>query len=97
MRAARTPPEPPPITNRSTSNSAISTPNISSPGSKSLSLTRFLHANRGPLRSKTLRLNLLAAFAHLGAELGVDRFGKVLRPLVHIGHAELNRLGFIGE
>ena len=28
---------------------------------------------------------------HLGAELAVDDFGKRLRPLVHIGHAELDR------
>jgi hypothetical protein len=47
IRAARTPPEPPPITNRSTSNSAM----VTLPG---FYLTRFLHANRHPLRSKTL-------------------------------------------
>src|ERR1700730_13819868 len=96
MRAARTPPEPPPMTNRSTSNSVISTPNISPPGSKNLLLTRFLDANRDPLRSKTLSSDLLAAFAHLGAELGVDDFGETLRPLVHIGHRKLNCLGLGG-
>src|SRR3954451_13139442 len=39
--------------------------------------------------------DFLAAFAHLGAEFTIDGFGKSLRPLVHIGHAELNspRLG----
>src|SRR6478609_9394141 len=79
IRAARTPPEPPPITNRSTSNSAI----VTQPGSI---LTRFLHANRHPLRSKTLwKSYLLAAFAHLGAEFAIDGFGKSLRPLIHIG------------
>src|ERR1700730_11804354 len=71
IRAARTPPEPPPITNRSTSNSAI----LALPGF--LFLTRFLHANRHPLRSKALRKSdLLAALAHLGAEFAVDRFSK---------------------
>src|SRR6267142_415672 len=93
IRAARTPPEPPPMTNRSTSNSAMVTQNATS------LLTRFLHANRHPSRikfgtgpcSKTLcKSNLLAAFAHLGAEFTVDGFGKNLRPLIHIGHAELN-------
>ena len=34
--------------------------------------------------------DLLAALAHLGAELAVDDLGKILRPRVHIGHAELN-------
>src|SRR3954471_2077243 len=63
IRAARTPPEPPPMTNRSTSNSAIA---VSS--------------------------DLLAALAHLGAEFAVDRFAESLRPLVHVGHAELDRL-----
>src|SRR6266478_3016915 len=90
MRAARTPPEPPPMTNRSTSNSAM----VTLPGF--YFLTRFLHANRHPLRSKTLwKSYLLAALAHLGAEFTVDGFGKNLRPLVHKGHAELNcpRLG----
>src|SRR6266851_1525807 len=88
IRAARTPPEPPPMTNRSTSNSAM----VTLPGF--YFLTRFLHANRPPLRSKTLwKSYFLAAFAHLGAELGVDGFGKLLRPLIHIGHAGLNCLG----
>src|SRR5216684_2314772 len=89
IRAARTPPEPPPMTNRSTSNSAMSHP------ARILCLTRFLHANRPPLRSKTLwKSDFLAALAHLRAELRVDRFSKLLRPLVHIGHAELNCPGF---
>src|SRR6476659_7788045 len=83
IRAARTPPEPPPITNRSTSNSAISVPD------RSLFLTRFLHANRHPLRLKT-RSDFLAALAHLGAEFAVDRFGETRCPLIHIGHAELD-------
>src|SRR6266850_740195 len=83
MRAARTPPEPPPMTNRSTSNSAISTPpEIVSPDQTSLS---------------NFQLDFLAALAHLGAELGVHRFGKDLRPLVHIGHAELNGPGLVRE
>src|SRR5207237_9990586 len=78
IRAARTPPEPPPMTNRSTSNSAISTPpEIVSSGSE--------------IRSPKFPLNFLAALAHLGAELGVHRFGEGLRPLVHIVPAELNR------
>src|ERR1700738_823274 len=39
--------------------------------------------------------DLLAALAHLGAKFTVDGFGEGLRPLIHIGHAELNcpRLG----
>src|SRR6266849_9415595 len=85
IRAARTPPEPPPMTNRSTSNSAM----VTLPGF--YFLTRFLRANRYPIRSKTLwKSYLLAAFAHLGAEFAIDGFGKDLRPLIHIGHAELN-------
>src|SRR5437879_178773 len=100
------------MTNRSTSNSAM----VTLPGF--YFLTRFLHANRYPLRSKTIlffdafstrepvptslenaieKSDLLAAFAHLGAELCVDRFGKILRPLVHIGHAELDCPGLRRE
>src|ERR1700712_4966913 len=67
IRAARTPPEPPPMTNRSPSKSAICSP------------------GRSQFRS-----DFLAAFFHLGAELIVDRLGENLRPLVHIGHAELD-------
>src|SRR5215471_14939825 len=74
IRAARTPPEPPPITNRSTSNSAIPTSTEFVPGS-----------------------DLLAALAHLGTKLAVDDFGELLRPLVHIGHAELDGAGLVGE
>src|SRR6185312_7560144 len=70
MRAARTPPEPPPITNRSTSNSAMVSPD----------------------RVWSHRSDLLAALAHLGAEIGIDLFGKPLRPLGHVSHALLNRL-----
>src|SRR5215468_5617232 len=36
------------------------------------------------------RSDLLAPLAHFGTELAVDGLGKVLRPAVHIGHAELN-------
>src|SRR5512138_1419549 len=72
MRAARTPPEPPPMTNRSTSNSAMV---------------------RVPIWSS----DILTALLHLGAELAVDDFGKLLRPLVHIGHAELDGAGFVRE
>src|SRR5215475_2047181 len=75
IRAARTPPEPPPMTNRSTSNSAI------------------FHLD--PIWKQSL--DLLAPLAHFGAELAVHGLGKVLGPLVHIGHAELNRPGFAGE
>src|SRR5258706_3157115 len=73
IRAARTPPEPPPMTNRSTSNSAI----------------------QAPLKAGVCGSYLLAAFAHLGPEFAIDDFAKLLRPLVHKGHAELNcpRLG----
>src|ERR1700710_1461810 len=71
IRAARTPPEPPPMTNRSTSNSAIS----------------------APIEIRLPWSNLLAALAHLGAELAVDHFGKTIRPLLHIGDAALNCLG----
>src|SRR3954454_23832743 len=74
MRAARTPPEPPPMTNRSTSKSAIG-----SPGTRSG------------------RSEILAALFHLDAELFVDRLGKNLPPLVHIGHAELDRPGLVHE
>src|SRR5215475_10154738 len=72
MRAARTPPEPPPITNRSASNSAISHLDlVCKPAS-----------------------DLLAALAHFGAEFTVDGLGEVLGPVVHVGHAGLNCLGF---
>ena len=37
--------------------------------------------------------DLLAALAHLGAEFTVDGFGEILRPAVHVGHAELNGAG----
>src|SRR3954467_2098070 len=49
-----------------------------------------------PLRLKTLS-NFLAALLHLGAELAVDGFGKGLRPLVHVGHAELDGAGLARE
>src|SRR6187551_52413 len=82
MRAARTPPEPPPMTNRSTSYSAIVSPARNHrPGSK---------ASR---TGSWIRSDFLAALLHLGAELAVDDRGKILRPLVHIGHAELERTG----
>src|SRR5262245_41852552 len=68
MRAARTPPEPPPMTNRSTSNSVIS------------------HLDLVFRQSS----DLLAPLAHFGAELAVDDLREVLRPAVHIGHAELD-------
>src|SRR5580692_4673016 len=71
IRAARTPPEPPPITKRSTSNSAIS----------------------APTKDQINSSHLLAALAHLGAEFAADLIGKSLGPLVHIGHAHLDRLG----
>src|SRR3954470_19987219 len=71
MRAARTPPEPPPITNRSTSNSAISSSTC----------------------SVVDQLDLLAALAHLGAELRGHGVGEIRGPLVHGGHAHLDRLG----
>src|SRR6266568_365968 len=74
IRAARTPPEPPPMTNRSTSNSAI--------------------ANPRPNNRMGSGSDFLAALLHLGAELAVDGLGKDLRPLVHIGHAELDCPGF---
>src|SRR6266576_6609710 len=73
IRAARTPPEPPPMTNRSTSNSAMVTP------------TEVGLPDR--IYTSDLHLDFLAAFAHLGAELSIDRFGEDLCPLVHIGHA----------
>src|SRR3984893_10150562 len=59
------------MTNRSTSNSAISTPTE----------IGFL--------GQIYPSDFLAALAHLGAKLTVDDLGKTLRPLVHIGHAEL--------
>src|SRR3954466_15492391 len=71
MRAARTPPEPPPITNRSTSNSAISPPTLLLP----------LQAS-----------DRLVALAHLGAELRGHGVGELRSPLVHGGHAHLDRL-----
>src|SRR5713101_9257796 len=72
------------MTNRSTSNSAISTPSeIGFFGSDFH--FRFAH--------QIYTSDFLAALAHLGAELTVDDLGKALRPLVHIGHAELYRPG----
>src|SRR3981189_895454 len=85
MRAARTPPEPPPMTNRSTSNSAMATP-LYSPSPRSL--------RRG---AKNERSGFLAALPHLATERGVDGFGKHLRPLVHIGHRELDGARFARE
>src|SRR3984957_9957740 len=61
IRAARTPPEPPPMTNRSTSNSAMAT--SIEPDSQDQISFRF-------------PLNFLAALAHLGPELGVDDLGE---------------------
>src|SRR5713101_5951024 len=84
IRAARTPPEPPPMTNRSTSNSAM----VTLPG---LYFDAF--SSREPASTSlenALESYLLAAFAHFGAEFTVDGFAKNLRPLIHIGHAELN-------
>src|SRR5207237_4518513 len=44
-----------------------------------------------PARSRfSFGSDILAALLHLGAELAVDGFGKGLRPLVHVGHAELD-------
>src|SRR6266481_5202868 len=43
-----------------------------------------------PDRNQMPESYFLAAFAHLGAELGVDGFVKTQRPLIHIGHAGLN-------
>src|SRR5215813_6968379 len=79
IRAARTPPEPPPMTNRSTSNSAMS-----------LTWRPFPKFAGGARPVTTVRSDLLAALAHLGTELSVDDLGEVLRPLIHIGHAELD-------
>src|SRR6202171_5026403 len=64
------------MTNRSTSNSAISTPTA---------LRFWVRFARQICPS-----DFLAALAHLGAKLTVDDLGKTLRPLVHIGHAGLN-------
>src|SRR5713226_5521592 len=61
IRAARTPSEPPPMTTRSTSNSAISTP-PEIVFQDQISLSDF-------------HLDILAALFHLGAELAVDGFG----------------------
>src|SRR6266576_710449 len=84
IRAARTPPEPPPMTNRSTLNSAM----VTLPG---FYFDAFF--SREPA-STSLEIQwksyLLAALAHLGAEFAIHGFGKNLRPLIHIGHAELN-------
>src|SRR2546423_15293505 len=41
--------------------------------------------------------DILAALLHLGAELAVDGFGEGLRPLVHVGHAELDGAGLARE
>src|SRR3569833_2257105 len=82
MRAARTPPEPPPMTNRSTSKSAISSLDFAD-----LDLLSFFRPQS----------DLLAALAHLGAELGIDGLCENLRPLLHIGHAHLNRTGLAGK
>src|SRR5262249_33648474 len=73
MRAARTPPEPPPMTKRSTSYSAMAAP-------------PFL---------REARSDRLVALLHFLAERLVHDTRKRQRPLVHVGHAELNgaRLG----
>src|SRR5215213_9565982 len=94
IRAARTPPEPPPITNRSTSNSAMASSEWRMANGKSncdaLSIRYSLFAI-------SLLSDLLAALAHLGAEFAVDDFGELLRPIVHIGEAEIDGRGFGGQ
>src|SRR5882757_7308034 len=117
MRAARTPPEPPPMTNRSTSNSAISNPARSQhsqmfssetcpgtdPGVKPVRANKTrqtivracrLQFNQNLQAGKSDRL---AALAHLGAEFGIDHLGELLRPLVHVDHAGLDRLWLAGQ
>src|SRR5437764_9766691 len=83
IRAARTPPEPPPMTNRSTSNSAMVSPIFRewriANGNRPAQLPAFyslLAIRHSPFAS----LDFLAALLHLGAELAVDHFGKALRP-----------------
>src|SRR5215468_5998946 len=61
MRAARTPPEPAPITNSSTSGI--------------------------PIVCSVLSLDLFSSLPHLGAELGDDFVGELVRPLVDVAGA----------
>src|ERR1700709_2740254 len=56
---------------------------------RSTSKSAICSPKRSKLRSDFLS-DFLAAFFHLGAKLIVDGLGENLRPLVHIGHAELN-------
>src|SRR5438067_482667 len=44
-------------------------------------------------RGEVRKLDFLAALLHFGAEHAVDGFAEVRRPLLHIGHAELDRPG----
>ena len=50
-------------------------------GDQAGSAARLPFATRYSLRSS----DFLAALAHLGAEFAVDGFGRILRPVVHIG------------
>src|SRR4051812_31587751 len=83
MRAARTPPEPPPMTNRSTSKSAI----VSPPGRWS---------DRPPA-SYPPRLHILAALVHLGAEHLVDVLGEARGPFLHELRARQDRLRLLHQ
>src|SRR5260370_19881159 len=47
-----------------------------------------------PDRRRSRGSYLLAALAHLGAEFAIDHFGKTLGPLIHEGHALLDRHRF---
>src|ERR1700692_185076 len=65
MRAARTPPEPPPMTKRSTSRSAM--------------------------------LHIVSALLHLGAHLGHDILGKIVRPSAGKDHALIEYFRLLDE
>src|SRR5271167_4629099 len=78
IRAARTPPEPPPMTNRSVSNSAIPASNVSRDQIRDrISPIDILSDTlcQMPFPDALLRYpcsDVLAAFVHFGTELGGD-------------------------
>src|SRR5690242_12783377 len=105
MRAARTPPEPPPMTKRSTSYSAIRPQSFPRTSVLIASEPKFqislfdAFSSREPvptsLENAPARSDRLVALLHLFLEALVHHARKHDRPLVHVGHAELDgaRLG----
>src|SRR6185312_2813381 len=110
MRAARTPPDPPPMTNRSVSNSAMWLPADQrwvSKGYRRAITTKkvrsFLSLPKGRDKKvygrgeESALTERLAALLHLVAEISHDHFGKGLRPLVHVDHAGLDGLRLLRQ